>query len=149
MRKINHRDLELNIGQVCHCDDHLQIKVAGYYPLYNKITVASSRGDDLFFLAARDRKTDLSEAIPLSGRYVVIGGDCCSEDQNFKQCAVQNKADTWLNISDSLYVSRLLIAGAIRVIISCDDLNLPITETREFIQAKKDGRVIITGSIGE
>lgn len=138
---INHRDLEMAIGTGCHCDSY-PLKVAAYFTHYNKITVAAERGTDKFFLAPRDPKTDLSDAIPISTRYLVIGDINRAENVIFQQCVLYNKADAWFNIPDDLYLTRLLIAGAIRIVVLKSELAPVLAQTPEYKQAVTDGRVI-------
>lgn len=140
--KIHHRNLELDIGEVCHCGDSIQIKAAGYFPYHNSIVVSYKRGEDKFFLAARDRCTDISDSKPLLSRYIIINKGCCSNDL-IKSCKTTNPNDAWIDLPESLYIGRLLVAGAVRVLIHCDDLDNPITDTPEYTQAKKEGRVTI------
>ena len=137
---INHNDLELHIGQ--HCNNCLQLKASAHYPLYNNLIVASHHAEDKFFLSSREPKTDLSGAIALPGRYVVIGDIRSIEEDVFRCCVLENRSDGWLQAPDNIYIMRLLIAGGKRILISSANLNSPITQTLEYIKAKVEGRVI-------
>lgn len=141
-RQINHRDLEQCIGGPRDCDDYLKLKIAGIYSTNNKISIAAERGVDKFFIAVRGPKSDLSEAILLDSRYVVIGNIKDVDTKIFEACTLQNVSDAWMELPEDLFTSRLLIAGAARIIVVSNGLTPRIAQTPEYQQALADNRVI-------
>lgn len=141
MKTINHRNLELHISTPRN--DFNKLVVAGYYSTYNKVVVAARRGEDKFFLAPRDRHTDLSQAVVLTGRLISIGPITAksSNHPNFKP--LYKSLDARLLDARDIYTTRLLIAGCIKTIIALTSLTARLINTPEYQQALAEGRVIV------